>query len=63
MIVGGATESIVFPIPECQVPDGLDGPIHLLVTNSSTPFSANIVNQDPNTLVAGECDFEIPWCI
>ena len=26
MIVGGASDALVFPVPECKVPDGLDGP-------------------------------------
>jgi hypothetical protein len=26
MIVGGATEAISFPVHECKVPEGLDGP-------------------------------------
>jgi len=45
IIVGGAIEAIVFPISECVVPDGLDGPVHLFITSSETPLSSNIVNQ------------------
>ena len=26
MIVGGATEAFSFPIVDCKVPDGIDGP-------------------------------------
>ncbi|OCF38414.1 hypothetical protein I317_07810 [Kwoniella heveanensis CBS 569] len=53
MIIGGATEAISLPLAECTVPDGLDGAVHLFVTNSSTPLSANIVNQDAGIIVAG----------
>jgi hypothetical protein len=53
MIVGGAIEAIVFPISECVVPDGLDGPVHLFITSSETPLSSNIVNQDASIIVAG----------
>ncbi|ORX35802.1 ferritin-like domain-domain-containing protein [Kockovaella imperatae] len=53
MIVGGASEALVFPIPSCVVPDGLDGPVHIFVTNSETPLSANIVGQDAGIIVAG----------
>ncbi|WVF71281.1 hypothetical protein IAT40_006084 [Kwoniella sp. CBS 6097] len=53
MIVGGATEAISLPIAECTVPDGLDGAVHLFITNSSTPLSLNIVNQDASIIVAG----------
>ncbi|WVQ99587.1 hypothetical protein IAU59_006723 [Kwoniella sp. CBS 9459] len=53
MITGGATEAIVLPIAECTVPDGLDGAVHLFITNSSTPLSSNIVNQDASIIVAG----------
>jgi hypothetical protein len=26
MIIGGAVEALSFPIAECKVPDGIDGP-------------------------------------
>ncbi|WVQ80817.1 hypothetical protein IAT38_002924 [Cryptococcus sp. DSM 104549] len=53
MIVGGATEGIVFPVADCKVPDGLDGAVHLFVTSSDTPLSSNIVGQDASIIVAG----------
>ena len=53
MIVGGATEAIVLSMSECVVPDGLDGPVHLFITNSETPLSSNIVGQDASIIVAG----------
>ncbi|WVW84033.1 hypothetical protein I302_106061 [Kwoniella bestiolae CBS 10118] len=53
MIIGGATESINLPIGECRVPEGLDGAVHLFITSSATPISANIVNQDASAFVAG----------
>ena len=30
MIVGGASEALVFPVPSCVVPNGLDGPGEML---------------------------------
>ena len=53
MIVGGATEAIVLRMSECVVPDGLDGPVHMFITNSETPLSSNIVGQDASIIVAG----------
>ncbi|TYJ54115.1 hypothetical protein B9479_005211 [Cryptococcus floricola] len=53
MIVGGATEAINLAVGDCKVPDGLDGAVYMFLTNSSTPLSSNILNQDASTLVAG----------
>ncbi|WVQ72470.1 hypothetical protein IAR50_002022 [Cryptococcus sp. DSM 104548] len=53
MIVGGSTEAINLAVGNCTVPDGLDGAVYLFLTNSSTPLSSNILNQDASILVAG----------
>ncbi|GFZ43846.1 hypothetical protein JCM24511_01566 [Saitozyma sp. JCM 24511] len=53
MIIGGATEAITFPLSKCVVPDKIDGAVHLFVCSSSTPLSANIINQDTSIIVAG----------
>lgn len=34
MIIGGAVEALSFPIAECRVPDGLDGPGEYLLRYS-----------------------------
>lgn len=57
MIVGGAAEAVVFPVPECVVPEGLDGPVHLFITSSATPLASNIVTQDGSSIVAGMSSF------
>ncbi|ORY32790.1 hypothetical protein BCR39DRAFT_521573 [Naematelia encephala] len=58
MIIGGATQAIIFPLSQCVVPDGIDGPVHLFITNSSTPLSTNIVGQDTSSIIAGQLSFE-----
>ncbi|GAA5913840.1 ferritin-like domain-containing protein [Sporobolomyces salmoneus] len=53
MIVGGAPAAVVLPAATCFVPDGIDGPVAVYLTNSSTPLASNILIQAVGQVVAG----------
>ncbi|GAA5888727.1 hypothetical protein JCM5296_000084 [Sporobolomyces johnsonii] len=53
MITGGLTAALTFPANACVVPTGIDGPVAVYLTNTSTPLATNIVVQDTLTIVAG----------
>ncbi|GAA5862607.1 hypothetical protein JCM1840_002609 [Sporobolomyces johnsonii] len=53
MITGGLTAALTFPANACVVPTGIDGPVAVYLTNTSTPLATDIVVQDTLTIVAG----------
>lgn len=65
MIVGGATDALIFPIEQCVVPANVFGPVAIIVTSDAQPLLASqIVDQNQNTTVAGPTiafiDFGLP---
>ncbi|GAA5854537.1 hypothetical protein JCM3766R1_002114 [Sporobolomyces carnicolor] len=53
IIVGGAPAALVLPGPACAIPQGIDGPVAVYLTNSSTPLASNILVQATVQIVAG----------
>ncbi|GAA5969030.1 hypothetical protein JCM3765_005271 [Sporobolomyces pararoseus] len=53
MIVGGSPAALVLPANACAVPAGIDGPVAVYLTNSSTPLASNIIIQAKAQIVAG----------
>lgn len=53
MFVGGNYVALVFPAESCIVPSGINGPVSVILTNSSTPLQSNLQTQDQATTVAG----------
>ncbi|GAA5955772.1 hypothetical protein JCM21900_000912 [Sporobolomyces salmonicolor] len=53
MITGGLTAALTFPANACIVPSGIDGPVAVYLTNTSTPLATDIIVQDTRTIVAG----------
>ncbi|KAH8921273.1 hypothetical protein BT69DRAFT_1264685 [Atractiella rhizophila] len=53
MVFGGATEALVFPIDNCRVPKGFNGPVMLFITDSKTPLAGDAATQDQSIIVAG----------
>ncbi|KAG8715749.1 hypothetical protein FRC11_000378 [Ceratobasidium sp. 423] len=53
MMTGGVANAAVFPIDQCVVPQGLEGPVYIYVTNSSQPLLNSQQNQNVGSIVAG----------
>ncbi|KAJ1308835.1 hypothetical protein OPQ81_004523 [Rhizoctonia solani] len=53
MMTGGAAIAAVFPIDQCVVPQGLEGPVYIYITNSSQPLLNSQKNQNVGSIVAG----------
>ncbi|TNY21261.1 ferritin-like domain-containing protein [Rhodotorula diobovata] len=53
LIIGGEPVALTFPAAECVVPAGVNGPVAVYLTNSSTPLATNVVIQAQQTIVAG----------
>lgn len=53
MLVGGASETVNFPLEQCAVPAGVDGPVFVFLTSSATPLAADINKQAQDTILAG----------
>ncbi|KAM0751135.1 hypothetical protein T439DRAFT_380141 [Meredithblackwellia eburnea MCA 4105] len=53
MIVGGAATALVFDASKCVVPNGINGPVAVFITNSSTPLQTNLQTQNKATILAG----------
>ncbi|PFH46065.1 hypothetical protein AMATHDRAFT_156564 [Amanita thiersii Skay4041] len=53
MIVGGAPVAIPLPLSQCIVPDGINGPVALFITNDVQPLANDVVNRASDKLVAG----------
>jgi hypothetical protein len=53
MLAGGMPVSLSLPLSQCVVPQGINGPVAIFVTSDSQPLDANIVQQAPDSIVAG----------
>ncbi|CAE6491872.1 unnamed protein product [Rhizoctonia solani] len=53
MMTGGVANAAVFPIDQCVVPQGLEGPVYIYITNSSQPLLNSQQNQNVGSIVAG----------
>lgn len=54
MLTGGATTAISLAIDQCIVPDGITGPVAVIITNSSQPLlSSDLVDQEQDIITAG----------
>jgi rubrerythrin len=53
MMTGGVANAAVFPIDQCVVPQGLEGPVYIYVTNSTQPLLNSQQNQNVGSIVAG----------
>ena len=53
MLTGGNATALSFPIEECIVPSGINGPVAIFITNDTQPLLADVVVQDSKIIVAG----------
>ncbi|CAE6488929.1 unnamed protein product [Rhizoctonia solani] len=53
MMTGGVASAAAFPIDQCVVPQGLEGPVYIYITNSSQPLLNSQQNQNVGSIVAG----------
>jgi rubrerythrin len=53
MMTGGVANAAVFPIDQCVVPQGLEGPVYVYITNSSQPLLNSQQTQNVGSIVAG----------
>jgi len=53
MLVGGLTFSLSFPIDNCVVPEGLDGPVWIWLTTDEQPLASNIHVRATDKILAG----------
>ncbi|KAG8745878.1 hypothetical protein FRC12_014425 [Ceratobasidium sp. 428] len=53
MMTGGAPFALAFPIDQCVVPQGIEGPVYIYVTNSTQPLLNSQQNQNVGSIVAG----------
>jgi hypothetical protein len=53
MMTGGTPIAISLPFDQCVVPDGLNGPVAIFVTNDSTPLVNNVRDRNAAQVIAG----------
>jgi rubrerythrin len=53
MMTGGVANAAAFPIDGCKVPDGLEGPVYIYITNTTQPLLNSQQNQNVASIVAG----------
>lgn len=53
MMTGGVANAAVFPIDQCVVPQGLEGPVYIYITNTTQPLLNSQQNQNVASIVAG----------
>ncbi|KAB5595382.1 Cytochrome b2 (L-lactate ferricytochrome C oxidoreductase) [Ceratobasidium theobromae] len=53
MMTGGVANAAAFPIDQCVVPQGIEGPVYIYITNSSQPLLNSQQNQNVGSIVAG----------
>ncbi|KAG8932108.1 hypothetical protein FRC02_001664 [Tulasnella sp. 418] len=53
MMTGGAPFAISLPLDGCVVPQGINGPVYIFVTNTTQPLLNSQVNQLSSSVVAG----------
>jgi hypothetical protein len=53
MMTGGVAAAASFPIDQCVVPQGLEGPVYIYITNTTQPLLNSQQNQNVASIVAG----------
>jgi hypothetical protein len=53
MLVGGAATTLPFPVSDCVVPDGINGPVGIFITSDGQPLINNVRDRDQTKIVAG----------
>ena len=53
MITGNNVSALSFPIEECVVPSGINGPVVIFITNDPAPLDADVVKQKSSIIIAG----------
>lgn len=53
MLKGGDTSSVSLPLNDCIVPNGINGPVAIFLSNDTQPLSANINLQNKAQILAG----------
>jgi len=53
MMTGGAPFAVSFPIDQCVVPQGLEGPVYIYITNTTQPLLNSQQSQNVGSIVAG----------
>jgi hypothetical protein len=53
MAIPGAVDAEVFPYDQCVVPEGIDGPVAVYITNTAQPLLIDPVVQDSGCITAG----------
>lgn len=53
MMTGGVASAAAFPIDQCVVPQGLEGPVYIYITNTTQPLLNSQQNQNVASIVAG----------
>jgi hypothetical protein len=53
MLVGGQATSLSFPLNECIVPEGIDGPVWIWLTKDAQPLAADIHVRSSASILAG----------
>ncbi|CDO74120.1 hypothetical protein BN946_scf185043.g170 [Trametes cinnabarina] len=53
MLVGGMPTTVTFPLSQCVVPDGIEGPVGLFITSDMQPLNNNVRDRANQAVVAG----------
>jgi len=53
MLIGGNATALSLPIKECLVPTGINGPVAIFLTKDPQPLAADVVIQDPSSILSG----------
>jgi hypothetical protein len=53
MLIGGLPTSVPFPLSQCLVPTGIDGPVAIWITSDSQPLINSPVDRAVDKQVAG----------
>lgn len=53
MLTGNNATALSFPIEECIVPENINGPVAVFLTNDTQPLLADVVKQAASVIIAG----------
>lgn len=53
MVVGGQATALSFPIQDCVVPEGINGPVAIFITQDPQPLATDLTIQNADAIVAG----------
>jgi cell division septation protein DedD len=53
MLTGGSATALSFPIDQCIVPSGINGPVAIFLTTDPQPLAADVVVQNAAQILAG----------